>query len=167
VTGPKVTLTNAEVWRSAQVGSWRQCEALKKGHVAFHGQETKIGRWEVHIEGAAAELVVAKALNIYWDSYAEDLGKIKADVGGVIEVRQTFREEGSLICQKKDHEQGKHDVPFVLVVGKIPTFRIVGWAHGWSVMVPEFWRKNIRDPAWLMPQKHLRPISELMRNVNV
>jgi hypothetical protein len=161
MTAVDITLSNAEIWRAAQVGAWRQCDALRKGHVAFNGGRSRLSPWEAHIEGAGAELVVAKFLNLYWDCYAEDLTKIKADVGTSVEVRSAYELSKNLLCQKKDFRQKKWNNPFVLVLGKIPALRIVGWAYGWEVMQNPYWDVSLPRPAWNYPQSSLKPVSDL------
>jgi hypothetical protein len=51
-----------------------------------------------------------------------------------------------------------------LVVGRIPTFRIVGWIPGKDAKQEKYWRTDIanREPAWFVPQANLRDIEKLI-----
>lgn len=116
---------------------------------------------EVELDGLGAEFAVAKALNIYPDFI------ISARAGGVelvarnharIDVKQTKYPDGRLLSliTKKDEDI---DV-FVLVTGRMPKYRIVGWCFSEELLVDE----NIVDlgygPTYALTQDKLRPFSK-------
>ena len=108
--------------------------------------------WTDDIEGAAAEMAWAKLRDRYW-SYAVNTFK-SGDVGNV-QVRSASRPTDSLIVRAKDSDI---DV-FVLMIGRSPTFRAVGWMRG-KAAKQEKWERgpNNRPPAWFVPQSELNTI---------
>jgi hypothetical protein len=74
--------------------------------------------WNVHVEGIAAEIAVAKALGI---RYRPKLNGFKAPDVEHLHVRQTAHRDGSLIIRP-----GDPDGIYVLVTGQCPTFTVVG-----------------------------------------
>ncbi len=100
-------------------------------------------------------MAVAKATGRYWSG---SLGNLRADDVGEIQVRTTSRPENRLII----HEADQDEKYFVLVTGRAPQFRIVGWIMARDAKREEWWQ----DPAggraaYFVPQSALRPISEL------
>jgi hypothetical protein len=93
---------------------------------------------------------VAKSLGAYWHGFASDPFALPGDVGRV-QVRSTTREDGCLIVQRADPD----DAWFVLVVGRVPTFRLAGWLPGAEAKRPEWWRANAPHPAFFVPQHAL------------
>jgi hypothetical protein len=106
---------------------------------------------------AMSEATVAAMLGMDWarDTKGADGG---TDVGGVIGVRWTPLPYGSLIIHPEDRE----DVPQVLVVGTAHPLRVVGWAWPREIKRPEYWRENVRNPAFFGPPWALRPMKSLM-----
>jgi hypothetical protein len=146
-----VTLTQPECAVAAHAGTIRQ--RLNQDRTHQHGY-TGVG-WDIHIEGAGAEMALAKYLGIYWVpaqmTPQGHAGDAAADVGP-FEVRQTARANGSLILHKTDFA----DRAYVLVTGTMPTYNLQGWlyaADGWR---EEWWRSDVREPAYFVPQDQLR-----------
>lgn len=143
--------------RSSELGRNRQ----QHGLVADSGFNWK--RWYADVLAFAAEIAAAKAFDRYWhDSpeldYDGDIGSLAPK----IHVRHTCHEAGRLILRPVDSE----DSAFVLVVGTVPVFRVVGWISSDEGMTDEFWvldLGNDRPPCWMVPQAALRPIEELRR----
>lgn len=105
---------------------------------------------------AVAEATVAAFLGLSWDDnpHRKDHG---ADVGDDIGVRWTPLGHGGLIVYPGDRD----DVRQVLVVGYTYPLRIAGWMLGRDAKREEWWRKWMREPTYLVPQKCLRGIDEL------
>src|SRR5262245_12661761 len=80
-------------------------------------------RWGSQIEGAAAEMAVAKHLNVFWDGGMDNF-MTWGDVGGY-EVRLRLEEDKDLYLNDRD-ESWK---VFICVTGCIPTFKLWGWCH--------------------------------------
>jgi hypothetical protein len=121
----------------------------------------------IDIQGAEAELAVAKALRLPWDGSFVELNKwfdwreSGHDVSG-LEVRSTHHKNGSLILHPKD----KDDSPFILVLTHDrPIFNLVGWNFGRAGKKKEFWRDvGYGRPCFYLPQSQLMPMSSINRN---
>ena len=149
-------LTHSEMFAAAVGGIMRRMTALKGHYAAPHG-DPKDSLWDIDIEGCAAELLVAKALNRYWWGSAVDSFKqVPGDVGRG-QVRHTRFPNGRLVL----HDSDPDDVPFVLVVGEYPHQRIAGWMVGKDGKRPEYWDTHVDRPCYMVPQSELQPIALL------
>lgn len=143
-----VTLELHEIEMAVQVGLRRRLEALRAGMRDRHGFGGD-NPWEGDIQGAAAELAVAKHLGRYWDGSVNTFKR--GDVGEV-QVRSTPRKDGSLIVRRSDSDTDH----FILVTGAIPEFNVIGWISGAAAKSDEFKKSpNGRPPAWFVPQRAL------------
>ena len=156
----RVTLEWFEVLLAATVGVRRQLEALRSGRPDCHGFDGATG-WQVHIEGACGEMAFAKATGRYWSGSINTF-KAGGDVGN-IQVRTRSRDDYDLIVRDDDRDE---DI-FVLVIGKAPTFRVVGWIQGAEAKRPS-WRHvyGARPPAFFVPQAALFPISRSLASLH-
>jgi hypothetical protein len=155
----KVTLTWAECEQAAQAGIKRRLLALhdsRPGEYGFRESDP----WGVDIESAAAELAVARTLCLWWTPWARRPRDVPADVGKDVQVRRRAQTDWDLIL----HEADRDEHTFVLVVGTIPQFDLVGWISGLEGKSPAFWGDpySTRRPAFWVPQDQLRPIEELL-----
>ena len=144
---------------AAQAGCLRRIAAIKHGRQHSNGTPT-IDLWGMDIEGAAAELVVAKWLGKYWNSVADDPAQLDGDVG-CYQVRHTKHTNGCLILREGD-KQGV----YVLVVGQYPNYQIVGWLEAKTGMQQHYLRSGER-PAYFVPQEDLLDPTELEMSVKV
>jgi len=145
-----VTLEWYESALAADVGNRRQCEALKRKIRDKYGFEGD--GFQVHIHGAAGELAFAKAATTYWGGSVNTYKA--ADVGPIhIRTRSGHGGREDLIVRRHDPD----DAIFVLVVGEIPSFSVVGWIKG-SDAKQEKWKKCYggRPPAFFVPRGQLR-----------
>ena len=151
-----VTLEWHEYAMAAEIGKLRMLASIRRGSHHKYGM-TKHG-WTEHIEGSAAELAVAKYLDIYWNG-SVDTFKRAADVGQNIEVRWRSNPEWDLIVRPDDDD----DAWFVLVVGACPNYRILGAMRGRDGK-QDGWRQEYggRTPAFFVPQAHLHPIEQVL-----
>jgi hypothetical protein len=140
---------------AANAGVQRNLQALARGRAAAHGFTDKAGAgWAIDIEGACAELAVAKAVGTYWEPVWERTDRQRDDVEGW-QIRSTPRANGCLIVHPSDPD----DARFVLVTGTVPTFTIVGWLYGWEAKSDEFWRDpGTGRPAYFVPAARLRAL---------
>ena len=76
-----ITLAWYELEMGGIIGLQRQIESFRKNLTPKLGYWS----WHSHIEGALAELAVAKALNTYWSGSVNTFGA--ADIGADIQVR--------------------------------------------------------------------------------
>jgi hypothetical protein len=149
-------------WGELQVGAFagvmRRVVNLHDGHV--HRWRYDAGEdWQIGIEGTLAELAVAKALDRYWTPVARYGRDVVADVGRRYQVRSTPRLDGCLIV----HDDDPDDHLYVLVVGTAPELRIVGCILGDAAKRPEFWRTDVRFPAYFVPQVALDDLTQEVR----
>lgn len=151
-----------ELTLAAKVGTARNAYAIANGLTPQLGREPHWDRlpWDAHIEGAAAELLVAKTLDRYWDAY---VGPPKGRIGdvGLIEVRATRIPNGNLIVRGKDRD----DAVVVLVVGRCPNMDVVGWVLAGDAKREDYQGEpdDFGRPTWWVPQTGLRPIADLIR----
>ena len=122
----------------------------------------------IDIQGAEAELAVAKALKLPWDgSFVKlddwfDWRDNGHDVAG-LEVRSTHHKRGSLILHPKD----KDEAPFILVLThERPYFNLVGWNFGREGKKDQYWRDvGYGRPCFYLPQNGLLDMSKLQAQI--
>lgn len=151
-----VELSWSETRLAALAGVDRHLRALHLGRKPRYGQVSAERCWQDNIDGTLGEWVVAKALDRFWPGGAPELDT-EGDIGD-LQVRATARRDGCLIIHRGDLD----DAPFVLVVGTPPTFDLPGWIKGRDGKRKEWWRKDVRNPAYFVPQSALRPLDELI-----
>lgn len=152
-----VKLAWYEMQHALQVGGGRLIEQHRQAPArqTFSSTLSKNNKWQVNIEGAMGEAAVAKFLRTYWDG---SINKHDGpDVGGFVEVRTCSFENGWLWIWEKDQD----DRPVVLVTGKSPTFKIVGWIYAGAAKQEEYWQatdapNNRHNSAcWFVPPELL------------
>lgn len=151
--GPAVTveLTPLEMELAATAGIMRRIEGRKRGRPEPWGEPPD--GWGADIEGAGAEMALAKVLGRYWaGAVVEDPRELDGDVGQRVQVRHTPRRNGCLLLHPTDPD----DHAFVLVVGAMPTYRIIGWLYARQGKRESYWRTDTGRPAFFVPQGALR-----------
>ncbi len=141
-----VELKGYEIMQGALCGIMRQLENMKQGNKNAHGLGG--GRdWQVNIEGALAEMAMAKHLNVYWTK-----GEFRAPDVGVVDVRSTPHENGCLIVHETD-EDGR---VFWLLTGENGRYCIRGWMYGYEAKNAKYWKDPTGNrPAYFVPQSEL------------
>lgn len=139
------------------IANLRQEESKKKGLKNNHGfNPSEEEDRQKNINGAAAELAVAKWLNIYFVGSVNTFKEIP-DVGR-FEIRHTELDNGSLIVRKPDPD----DRRYILVTGKLPKLNIRGWLLGADAKKTQWCRDyGGRPPAWFVPQNGLKSLDKL------
>lgn len=131
----------------ATVGVTRRIASLRRG------ETNKVNNldfgWHSDIEGALAELALAKYLNVFWDGSVNTFKK--PDAGG-FQVRHTQYANGCLIVRAGDDPKQR----YCLVTGTHPDYTICGWVQGEEAREDAF----LRNPgesyqAWFVPQERL------------
>jgi hypothetical protein len=146
-----VTLSPREIILAAMIGSFMHARALARG-LKDRVYESD---WNVHVEGIAAEIAVAKALGI---RYRPKLDGFWAPDVEHLHIRWTVYKDGSLIIRP-----GDPDGVYVLVTGQCPTFTVVGWIHSYEAKQPQYWKApNGGSGAWFVPQRALRSTSPIL-----
>jgi len=148
-----VSLTMSELRIAAEVGVQRHMNNLRDNRHNAHGLNRADDNWSKDIDGAGAEMAVAKHYGIYWCS-----GRRGDDDVGPLQVRNTVHRDGHLAMYEKD----KPERAYILAIGLDGVFKLVGWLPGHEGKVETFWKKTPRGTmAFWIPQSALRPIVEL------
>lgn len=151
----EIYLLPTDLQWARQVGKARHQNAISSGRQDAHGLQADYRQGlDTHIAGAAAELAYCRASGIEWPATI-DTYKEEADVGRHLEIRWTEKGQHSLIIRPSD----PLDRYYVLVTGKPPAFRVVGYIWGEDAIRDE-WRRapKGRPPAWFVPQSALEKI---------
>lgn len=144
-----VQLSWFEVFQGAMAGVMRRIEAQKLERPEPYCSP-KSDPWGVDIEAACAELAVAKFVGVYWESVVRQPKNLPGDVGR-IQVRSTTLPDGCLILHKRDRD----DATFVLVVGRIPKYRVAGYIQASACKQERFWSQGDGRAAYFVPQSAL------------
>lgn len=155
-----VTLSEQDQMTCAMLGAGRRVRAIRKQRSHPDGapdDRDTYQKWGQEIEGVAAEMAVAKHCGVFY-SPGLDTDHYTGDVNGW-EVRHTILPHGGLLIKPSESES----TTFVLVTGEIPTLTIVGWCTGADGRSPEHWNEKLPRPCYLVQQKYLKPIDELIR----
>lgn len=148
-----VTLDWSELTIAANVGVLRQ---VSSSAVRANCRAT-MNPWNIHIEGAAAECAVAKALKLHWNLGGKAT-QYTGDVGGM-EVKCTAHSNGGLLVPR--HNDSSRI--YILVTGTAPRYEIRGFLDGEDVMRPCYWNETLKIPAYLVPQSDLHGIKFIDR----
>ena len=151
----KTSLEQHEIYIGAVVGVRRHISSINSKRMNEVGNPNF--SWAIDIESSCAEMAVAKALGLYWDSSVNTFKE--ADIKPDIQVRHTEKDNGNLIVRPKDSNHEK----YVLVTGKWGKYNIHGWIYGKDAKVDKFLFKgyNNMPDAWFVPQNKLNNINEL------
>lgn len=154
MSNPRVMLTEVEQRMAIQSGQERRLQsAAQKLKDKDFGLSITGRRWDIDIEGAAAEMAYAKFRDFYWGGH---VGSFKgADVGSVAQIRSSIHPDAHLILRDNDNPQHF----YILVVGQMPAYEIAGWIPGQLAMSPQYRRDpgpNDGPPCFMVPQKNLR-----------
>ena len=153
-----VTLTSDELWQAVAVGAQRRITCITRRKTAQHYDDPKGEEWSTEIESCAAEIAVARHLDVYWSGGIFAGERAEYDVGKNRQVRHTVYPSGRLIIYPEDNPKDK----VALVTGKAPTYRLVGWLFAEEAQRVgedhEWWLKpdNKRFPSLWVPQDKLR-----------
>ena len=143
-----ITLSSHEMMLAATVGIMRQITNLRDKRADYYGAEAEAA-WQIHIEGAIGEMVVAKHCNVFWNG---NMGNLRAKDAGKLQVRTTRWPNGSLILHPKDLD----DDIFVLVTGEAPNYTVRGWISGAEGKSQDLWEEKCKGrPAFFVPQFRL------------
>ncbi len=151
-----IRLDRDEMLDAVSVGGRRHVEAILRGHTRRDGT---IASYDEDIEGACAELALAKYLGVEWSRSVNAF--CEPDVAG-FGVRWAPRHDHSLIIRRCDLERYGEDAKFVLVTGRRGGYRIAG-VITLRERRPEWWRnpKNLK-PAYFVPSAQLHLPHELL-----
>lgn len=150
-----VSLTPDECRAAAYAGIHRRLDSLSKGRVEVYGKAAGGAYWDIDCEAAAAELALAKALGVFWVGGTDPVADRRdGDVAG-LQVRHTKHRNGKLILHNRDSDAHT----FVLVVGAMPEFEVVGFITGAEGKQPQHWWANAPRPAYFVAREFLAPFA--------
>lgn len=151
----RVKLNDQEMRIAAMVGTERQIQSASSP-ATKHGRIT-LCPWMLHINGAAAEIAVSRALRRYWPPSVGTF-RTEADIPAwgkheAIEVRWITNESYDL----KIRDDDKVDCWYILVSGNAPHMVLHGAMFGNEAKVPEFRTSlgNGRPDLWCVPKARL------------
>lgn len=152
-----IALNCQEAYTAGCVGLKRRLCAIYSGKAKKpHSDEDP---WAVDIDGAMAELAVAKALDRYWPGWVDTFKS--CDVSH-FQVRYTKHASGRLII--RDNDADDH-IYLLVVLGSSPsgyTFQLIGWILGAEGKQPHWIdNPNRGEPAFWVPQHALKSLAEL------
>src|SRR3990167_2428715 len=155
-----VELSSIEQELASWVGLQRQLQSLRAERRDRFANNKDNG-YSIHIEGAQAELAVAKGLGIYWGG---EINTFHApDLDNRIQVRSTKRLDGHLIIRPDDNLE---DIYF-LVINRFPCFDLIGWITGREGMSQDLLvdKNNHYQPAYFVPRAVLWEIGSLRQGI--
>jgi len=159
----EVKLTQADEVIAARVGLARAETAKVNGYQhRFPSISPKTYFDEItnHVNGAAAEMAIAKALGLADFMPTIDSFKHHADIGKQFECKWTKYESGHLIIGAHD----RSDDIAILCVGTAPNLKVIGYLPVLDARKPRF--KHDKSESWWVSQINLRPIENLSRSIH-
>ena len=159
------SLNEREYRQGVAAGAERQITNVAQKHQNRMGENafsSPLEEWGAHIEGACAELLVAKRLDLHFMGCLPNVDGGN-DVGPY-GVRFASRPDGELILRR-------HDRPgqiFILVAGAAPFGNIKGWIKGADGKREEWFRNrgvwDKKPKAFFVPQSALNPDIEILKD---
>lgn len=143
-----VELTWPEILLATNAGVMRRVNAVRNRRQEPYGSRPEAA-WNDDINGAIAELALAKHLNVFW---AGTVGRIDLPDVGRLQVRSKTQDGDRLVVIASDDDTSI----FVSVLVGLPVCRIDGW-----MMAKEAKRKEWLLPREGLPDRYFVPNSSL------
>jgi len=158
------TFDEASIRRAASKANERRTSARKKNRQqAYFIEGTKWDSLDTEVSSMMAEYAVAHYFGqINWEPIMHRPDRDDGDVvvgKTPIEVKSTDRVHGCLPV--KDDETRNR--PYVLAITKKNTVRLAGWQMAQNCKQQQWWRSDVRYPAYFVPQDALRSMELLKR----
>jgi len=106
------------------------------------------------VESTAAEMAVAKSLNVYpeWSPTPGEVPRFDLRWNGhKVDVKSTQHPDGNLLIPYL-----REELTYFLVRGTMPTFKIMGYIEGDRIPWAGQWRENLgHGPCWFVPVDQL------------
>lgn len=164
---PLIEVNELEMILGGLVGVMRAAAALTLGRVnRAHGIDDDGRIWTRHVEGAIAEVAAAKCLDRFWAGAAGDDYRRTKPAGGDVgrlqvrmRIASCLDQQKRLIIQERDADADD----FLLLVGRAPSYRAVGWFNAGEAKQHPEWIQNPGSygPAWFVPQANLHAVRYL------
>lgn len=154
-----VTLTWPEVTLGAHVGCMRNIMAQREARIPGANQGLE-DTWTGNIDGAIAELAVAKYLGRFWSGHVGEYDQ--PDVGPYQVRCNGSRKHDDMILRPRDFEKHWDDV-FISVLSFLPKYHILGWKLCSDCKREEWYREGTpgRPKAYFVPRTALGPLEQL------
>jgi hypothetical protein len=152
-----ITLTWGEVMQAAHGGLMRRVRAMQDKRRPGYGLSLEADSWGIDIEGCCTELAAALALNLSWSA---TVGLLRLpDIGRAYQVRSASKPSHRLILRPDDPD----DAVFIFVVGRVPTYELVGWIRAADGKLKQYWVDpgNGRPAAYFVPTTALQSLDRL------
>lgn len=111
------------------------------------------------IEAAAAEMAVAKLINLYpeWSPTAGEVPRFDLRWNGHrVDVKSTQQACGNLLIPYLDES-----LIYFLVRGPMPTYKVMGYIEGDRVPYAGRWREDLGHiPCWFVPASQLHEVNQ-------
>jgi hypothetical protein len=143
-----VCLTWPELLLGCYVGVMRRVNALRRARQEPYGERPQAS-WNDDINGALAELAVAKHFNVFWSG---TVGRVDLPDVGPLQVRSKNQADHRLVILKTDAD----DKLFISVFVATPECRLCGWFRAGDAKQAEW---LLPDPP--KPDRYFVPNSEL------
>lgn len=162
------TLTPWEVGLAQRLAEARNDFSVALGDAPAHGAPTNGDDADTltpNVIGARGELAVAKLLGIYPNvsTYHEEKASGGFDLAYRVMVRAAQKRFG-LLVRPGDPPEGR----YVAVVVRDATVTVLGWEYGLRARREEWLQSpHGRPPCYLVPERHLQPLSSLLALIAV
>jgi len=160
----EVRLTEEEQHEASRAAWQRHYSHRDRGRLDTKTRASDDGRL-LDLRGALAEQAVAIALGVAWDGKFKPMREWELwrraghDVSG-IEVKSTKGRNNCLILHK--HSPSKLPAVLAIIESK-DLVTLVGWCFTYEGQKDEYWRTDIPSACYMVPQRDLKPMSELCR----
>lgn len=141
-----IVLDKWEMILGAHVGAIRQTLQVEKRAAQNHGADPNKNGFQRHVEGALAEMALAKFLDVYW----RGVGEVRAPDVGEDDCRQTDLADGHLFIHENDSRKTW------LVTGLNGKYEVRGWIMAEDGKRDEWYRAPQSGRfCWCVPQSAL------------
>lgn len=139
------------------VANERVTRARRSNRAHRFGAGQEDDPYALDLIGAAGECAVAAMLGVDWKPAVEPDTGI-GDVNGW-QVKTTPHVGGHLLLHREYADLDR----FVLVVGSMPWFEVMGWVYGYEGKQSQWWRRlQAGRPCYCCPQRRLNPTREML-----
>lgn len=156
-----VTLNETQNALSRVVGDRRMAGAVARGYKNKAGLVSE--GWDEHRLGAAGELAFSVGTGVPWPMTVDTFSA--PDFPPDVDIK-TRKEQPRAPTELMIRPGSNPDYRYVHVVLCDVEYQIRGWSWGYDVMQDEYLRdfKNERPVVFLLPNRLLRPLDELVRD---
>ena len=145
-----VALSWPEVLLAANAGIMRRVSALRRGRADLYPDASR-PMWDRDINGALAEVAVAKWMGVFWSG---TVGRVDLPDVGNLQVRSKTQDGDRLVVRPDDDDA---DI-FVSVLVQPPQYRLCGWLYGREAKREEW---VVSHGCYFVRDEFLHPMASL------